>query len=292
MSATQARATRRVSQPGSVVGPESDARHRRDHEVESVGGIASVSGGSLSGPARSRVLEDRHRPAMGADEAARRARGNARGRGGPAACRSRRELGIGVQPRLVRAPVEARAPVVDELANIVERNPVAPVDALELVGPTCTDEAVVQVVEDVLRNVDTDRIHGCVGHAGDDIDQCGLFQSSLSARLGACLVTSTRLLKLLALLQSRRTWTGAELAERLGGRPADRASGRRSGCGAWATPSTRLPAPRAAISLAQAPSCRRPARRRRGRSRRDRAGTAADTVAGIEDRLGALAKLE
>ena len=236
MSATQARATRRVSQPGSVVGPESDARHRRDHEVESVGGIASVSGGVTERSSQVEVLEDRHRPAMGADERQRV------GLGGTHVDEvdllpvdRRRELGIGVQPGLVRAPVEACAPVVDELANIVERNPVAPVDALELVGPTCTDEAVVQVVEDVLRNVDTDRIHGCVGHAGDDIDQCGLFQSSLSARLRAC--SRPRPACSSCSRCCSRAGRGPALSSPSGsGSAGGPCVGTSTGCGAWATP--------------------------------------------------------
>ena len=107
------------------------------------------------------------------------------------------------------------------------------------------------------------------------------------------LETSTRLLKLLALLQSRRTWTGAELAERLGvgrrtvrrdvdrlrrlGHPVHAAPGAAGGyqLGAGAELPPLLLDDDEAVAVAIA------------------LGTAADTVAGIEDiALSALAKLE
>jgi predicted DNA-binding transcriptional regulator YafY len=45
---------------------------------------------------------------------------------------------------------------------------------------------------------------------------CGQQRSAIRATIRAVLDTSARLLALLSLLQGRRDWSGAELAERLG----------------------------------------------------------------------------
>ena len=83
--------------------------------------------------------------------------------------------------------------------------------------------------------------------------------------------TSVRLLRLLSLLQTRREWSGQELAERLGGHHPDRAQRHRAAappglCGAVADRSRRR--------LSARPRCRDAAAaagRRRGRGRRARA---------------------
>src|SRR5512145_3294690 len=49
----------------------------------------------------------------------------------------------------------------------------------------------------------------------DGMQPCGQVLSSSYAKLQIMLETSARLLQLLALLQARRDWAGAELAERL-----------------------------------------------------------------------------
>ena len=65
------------------------------------------------------------------------------------------EVGELVQARLLRAPVVRVAPVRHQLAQVVDRDPVLPAGVLDLVGEAGLREAVAQVVED--RVVDVDR---------------------------------------------------------------------------------------------------------------------------------------
>ena len=63
-----------------------------------------------------------------------------------------------VQPRLLRAPVVRLAPVVDELGQVVERDPVLPARPLDLVRDTGLGQAVAQVVEDGIVDVDLEAL--------------------------------------------------------------------------------------------------------------------------------------
>src|SRR4029453_19074773 len=57
------------------------------------------------------------------------------------------ELGELIEPRLVRSPVIAGAPVLGELTQIPERHAAAPPHAWQLVGPAGTDKADPQVID-------------------------------------------------------------------------------------------------------------------------------------------------
>ena len=134
---------------------EADAGERRDHEVERVGGVGAVGAGIGQRADHVEVLDDRHRPAVRRDQ-----RQGIRlwgldvqevdllpvDRG--------HELRVRVDARLLRAPVVPGAPVVDELADVVARNAVAPVHARQLVRPADAAEAVGEVVEVALGDVD------------------------------------------------------------------------------------------------------------------------------------------
>ena len=135
---------RRVSQPGSRGRPgEADAGERRHHEVEGVGGIAAVGARVGQRPDQVEVLERRDigQPCV-------QISGSASGSGERTWRKCTRwpsivgrELRVRVEPRLLRAPVEARAPVVDQLAHVVERHAVGPADVWELVGPARARQA-------------------------------------------------------------------------------------------------------------------------------------------------------
>ena len=108
------------------------------------------------------------------------------------------------------------------------------------------------------------------------------------------LETSTRLLELLSLLQARRQWSGAELAQRLAVGPRtirrDVERLRRMGY-----PVAAVPAPPGATGWPRAPRCRRccSTTRRRWRSRSGLRTAVSGGVAGIEETsVRALSKLE
>jgi hypothetical protein len=54
---------------------------------------------------------------------------------------------VRVDARLLRAPVVAVQPVVDELADVVQRDAVAPIDPRELVREPGACEAIGEIVE-------------------------------------------------------------------------------------------------------------------------------------------------
>jgi hypothetical protein len=53
-----------------------------------------------------------------------------------------------VEPRLLRSPVVLVVPVLDQLAQVVDRNPVLPTCALDLVGEASPCQAAAQVLQD------------------------------------------------------------------------------------------------------------------------------------------------
>ena len=65
-----------------------------------------------------------------------------------------RVLRVGVQARLLGTPVEAAAPVLGELAQVADRHPTLPHRPGQAGRPPCPGEAVGQVVEVRLRDVD------------------------------------------------------------------------------------------------------------------------------------------
>ena len=69
----------------------------------------------------------------------------------------RRELVEAVQPRFLGAPVEAVAPVFDQLPLIRQADAVIPVGVAELVGKAGRAQAFLQVGEHGVRHVDRER---------------------------------------------------------------------------------------------------------------------------------------
>src|ERR1039458_3572751 len=57
-----------------------------------------------------------------------------------------------VQQRLLRPPVVLLAPVVDQLTQIVDRNPVIPPRPFDLIGESGPGESVLQVVDERIVN--------------------------------------------------------------------------------------------------------------------------------------------
>jgi hypothetical protein len=68
----------------------------------------------------------------------------------------RGELRELVEPRLVPPPVVGGAPVLGQLPQVGERHAVAPADARQLVGPAGAGEAVPQIVQVGLWDVDAE----------------------------------------------------------------------------------------------------------------------------------------
>ena len=67
------------------------------------------------------------------------------------------ELRKGVEPRLLRAPVEAVAPVLDQLAQVRDVGAVGPGLAGRLVGEARAREALAQVGDRVVGDVEPER---------------------------------------------------------------------------------------------------------------------------------------
>jgi hypothetical protein len=67
------------------------------------------------------------------------------------------EMGERVQLALLRAPVEAVAPVVEQLPEVFEVRPVIPAAPGDLVGPPRARDALAQVGERPLGNRDAER---------------------------------------------------------------------------------------------------------------------------------------
>jgi hypothetical protein len=134
---------------------EAEARDRRRHHVEGVAGVAAM---------RPRVgeraddlgeLDDRARPTVVDDQGQGVGLGRTRvhevqvqsvDRGG--------ELGELVQARLVRPPVVGGEPVLDQLPQVGERDAVLPAGGGQLLRPAGEGQAVAQVVELGLRDLD------------------------------------------------------------------------------------------------------------------------------------------
>src|SRR4029450_6085600 len=88
------------------------------------------------------------------------------------------ELGVLVEPGLVLAPVVGAAPVFGQLPQVPDRHPAAPAEHWELVGPAGPGEAVVQVVQVGLGDVDAEGSDLGGGHAASSTaEQIVLFQS-------------------------------------------------------------------------------------------------------------------
>jgi hypothetical protein len=69
------------------------------------------------------------------------------------------ELTEGVEPGLVGAPVEALAPIVEQLAQVGDAGPGGPRGAGRLVGQPRAREALAQVVQDAIR--DRELVRSC-----------------------------------------------------------------------------------------------------------------------------------
>src|SRR6266699_3635260 len=137
------------------------------------------------------------------------------------------ELGIGVELRLLGAPVVFGRPVRGEFPQVAGRDAAAPAGAGQVAGPPGPDQPLAEVVDVSLRDADPVRPDtggraGLLGrgvsvrHVPDASSHWCQVLALIAAILDVVLETSARLLRLLSLLQSRRDWTGAELAGRLG----------------------------------------------------------------------------
>jgi hypothetical protein len=99
----------------------------------------------------------------------------------PLAVDLRDELREPVQPLLLCPPVVLRSPVVGELAQVLERDPALPADALQLGGPPGAGKPVPKVVEVGLWDVDAEGADAIV-HRSLLVNAVG---TSVTATLGA-----------------------------------------------------------------------------------------------------------
>lgn len=132
--------------------------------MEGVRGIAAVR--SRIGQRSDDVeeLDERARPAVGQDDRERWLLGRPHVKEvDVGAVDLGRELIEAVHARLARSPVVLVAPVRDEILEVAELGAVVPARAGELLREACPCEALMQVVEDRLRNVDA--VRGDVAHA-------------------------------------------------------------------------------------------------------------------------------
>jgi hypothetical protein len=137
---------------------EAEAGDRGHDHVERVGGIAAVT--LRVGQARDQVehLDERARPAVHDQQRQRRRPAPARVDQVQAeAVDVRAEVRQRVDRALLRAPVEPGLPVAHELAHVAEARAVVPARALDLVRPARAREALAEVVEHGLRDVDGER---------------------------------------------------------------------------------------------------------------------------------------
>ena len=67
-----------------------------------------------------------------------------------------RELGERIQPRFLLPPIVILAPVLGEPLEVIAGNPPAPANVRQLAGPARAGQAVMQVIEVGLRNVDAE----------------------------------------------------------------------------------------------------------------------------------------
>ena len=141
---------------------EPEAGDRGHDHVEGIRGIAAVGSGVGEERDEGEHLDERAGPAMGDEERQRR---------WPVAPRvdevdaetvhAGPEVGERVHRALLTPPVESRAPVLDDVPEVGEAGAVVPAGALDLVRPARAAEALPQVVERRLRNVDDEgaRLH-------------------------------------------------------------------------------------------------------------------------------------
>src|SRR6185312_8288066 len=129
------------------------------------------------------------------------------------------ELGIGVERRFLGAPVVLGSPVAGQLAQVGDRDAALPAGAGKVLGPARSGQPVAQVVDVSLRDADAvgpDLGGGfAVRHVSEARSYWCQVPAPIAGIVGFMLETSARLLRLLSLLQSRRDWTGGELADRL-----------------------------------------------------------------------------
>ena len=135
-----------------------------DDDVEGVRGVAAVGGGVGEGPDEFEELKHRAGPAVREEQ----------GMGvrplaadvpvvDVDAVDLAEELGPGVERGLLGAPVVLVAPVVAQLAHVSDVGSVVPAGVGDGVGPAGAVEAVAEVVEDAVGDVDAE---GSWGHGG------------------------------------------------------------------------------------------------------------------------------
>src|SRR5262249_14122074 len=135
------------------------------------------------------------------------------------------ELGELVQPGLLGVPVVTGGPVAGQLFQVAHRYPGLPVGAGQIGWPAGAGQPLAQVIEVGLGDADPERADLAVRRGGWFAHAAMLEAIAVSfcprwlADLDLMLETSGRLLRVLALLQSRRDWPGPELAARLGVSP-------------------------------------------------------------------------
>ena len=154
--------------PPAVGGLSAEAkpRERRDHHIKRVRGVAAVGSGVRQRPDQFEKLHDRTRPTV--DQKQRKRVGTLSPDVDEVevhAVHLAEELRVGVDCRLVSAPIVAVAPVVAEFADVLEVGAVVPPGIAELAGPAGMLEPCLQVIEDGLGDVDAVRPNF---HAVDD----------------------------------------------------------------------------------------------------------------------------
>jgi hypothetical protein len=68
-----------------------------------------------------------------------------------------------IQPRFMDSPVVIRAPVASQFPDVIERNPVFPTNAGELIRPACSRQALAKVIDLALRYRDDERVNASRG---------------------------------------------------------------------------------------------------------------------------------
>src|SRR5690349_14968554 len=72
------------------------------------------------------------------------------------------KLRIGVQPPLLTTPIERGYPIVDQFAQVAGLRAVLPAHTIQMIGPSGASQALPQIRQDTVRNVDAE---GLGGHA-------------------------------------------------------------------------------------------------------------------------------
>src|SRR5258708_12107154 len=70
------------------------------------------------------------------------------------------KLGKAIQQAFLPTAVKALAPVGHQLLEIVQIGPVVPAGSVDLIGPTCSLQPLLQIAKHLIRNLDRKR-HGC-----------------------------------------------------------------------------------------------------------------------------------